>query len=191
MSKLSNAITLLRLLQNGKKYSIKELAIKLEVSPRMIREYKNELELAGIFIESLRGPYGGYYLTQEVKLPEVTSKPVSVLLKDKELYNAIQIVNECYQRGGDFLPVSVKKSHATKFLPEDGKIRMPFISLPGLGDAAAQSIMKARDEGKIHCIEDLKTEAKVGNTLIELLRENGALEGMNPTNQMSLFDLFS
>ena len=55
MSKLSNAITLLRLLQNGKKYSIKELASKLEVSPRMIREYKNELELAGIFIESLRG----------------------------------------------------------------------------------------------------------------------------------------
>ncbi len=100
MSKLSNAITLLRLLQNGKKYSIKELASKLEVSPRMIREYKNELELAGIFIESLRGPYGGYYLTQEVKLPEVTSKPVSVLLKDKELYNTLSkaVVNrqKCY-----------------------------------------------------------------------------------------------
>ena len=64
MSKLSNTITLLRLLQNGKKYSIKELAEKLEVSPRMVREYKNGLELAGIFIESLRGAYGGYYLNQ-------------------------------------------------------------------------------------------------------------------------------
>jgi len=111
--------------------------------------------------------------------------------KDKEQFNAIQIVNECYQRGGDFLPVSVQKSHATKFVPENGKIRMPFISLPGLGESAAMSIMNARDSGKIHCIEDLKTEAKVGNTLIELLRENGALEGMNPTNQMSLFDLFA
>ena len=111
--------------------------------------------------------------------------------KDKEQFNAIQIVNECYQRGIEFLPVSVKKSHATKFVPEDGKIRMPFISLAGLGESAAENIMLARDEGRIHCIEDLKTEAKIGNTLIELLKNNGALEGMNPTNQMSLFDLFS
>ena len=111
--------------------------------------------------------------------------------KDKELYNAIQIVNEAYQRGIDFLPVNVKLSHATKFIPENGKIRLPFISLPGLGESAAFSIMDARNKGKIHCIEDLKNEANVGNTLIELLRVNGALAGMNQTNQMSLFDLFN
>ena len=70
MSKLSNVILLLRLLQKGRKYSIKELANKLEVSPRMIREYKNELECADIFIESMRGPYGGYYLNQDIKIPE-------------------------------------------------------------------------------------------------------------------------
>ena len=110
--------------------------------------------------------------------------------KDKELFNAMQLVNECYQRGVDFLPVNVMKSHATKFILENGKIRMPFISLPGLGENAALNIMHARDEGKVHCIEDLKTEAKVGNTLLDLLRENGALAGMNDTNQMSLFDLF-
>ncbi len=69
MSKLSNTIMLLRLLQNGKKYSIKELANELEVSPRMIRTYKNELECAGIYIESIRRPYGGYYLNQNIKLP--------------------------------------------------------------------------------------------------------------------------
>ena len=109
--------------------------------------------------------------------------------KDKEMFNAIQIVNECYQRGGDFLPVHVNKSHATKFVPENGKIRMPFISLPGLGESAAYSIMNARDEGKIHCIDDLKTNANIGKTLVQLLEDNGALDGMNQTNQMSLFDL--
>lgn len=62
MSKLSNVITMLRIMQNGRKYSIKELSEKLEVSPRMIRQYKNELEEAGIYLESIRGPYGGYYL---------------------------------------------------------------------------------------------------------------------------------
>ena len=100
MSKLSNAIMLLRLLQNGKKYSIKELAEKLEVSPRMIREYKNELECAGIFIESIRGPYGGYYLNQNIKLPENINKSKSIPVKNKEYYNlisnSINNRNKCY-----------------------------------------------------------------------------------------------
>ena len=100
MSKLSNAILLLRLLQNGKKYSIKELSTELEVSPRMIREYKNELELAGIFIESIRGPYGGYYLNQDIKLPENIDKSKSVPVGNKEYYNmlskSINNRNKCY-----------------------------------------------------------------------------------------------
>ena len=100
MSKLSNTLTLLRLLQNGRKYSIKELSEKIEVSPRMIRQYKNELELAGIFIESIRGPYGGYYLNQNIKIPENQQKLGIVKLDNKEYYNmlskAITNKNKCY-----------------------------------------------------------------------------------------------
>ena len=75
MSKISNMLTMLQLLQNGRKYSIKELASKLEVSERMIRSYKDEFELAGIYIESIRGPYGGYVLNQDIKLTERYIKP--------------------------------------------------------------------------------------------------------------------
>ncbi|MBE6157175.1 MAG: WYL domain-containing protein [Firmicutes bacterium] len=100
MSKLSNTITLLRLLQNGKKYSIKELSELLEVSPRMIREYKKELEYAGIYIESIRGPYGGYYLNQNIKLPEKIQKHDRVPIDNKEYYNliskSISNRNKCY-----------------------------------------------------------------------------------------------
>ena len=46
MSKVSNVITMLELLQNGKKYSINELSKELEVSERMIRVYKEDLEKA-------------------------------------------------------------------------------------------------------------------------------------------------
>ena len=42
MSKLSNVLMMLQLLQNKRKYSIKELAEKLEVSPRVIRQYKQK-----------------------------------------------------------------------------------------------------------------------------------------------------
>ncbi len=100
MSKLSNTIKLLKLLQNGKKYSIKELSDELEVSPRMIREYKNELELAGIFIESIRGPYGGYYLNQNIKLPDNIDESKSIPVSNKEFYNilskSINKRNKCY-----------------------------------------------------------------------------------------------
>lgn len=100
MSKLSNTIMLLRLLQNGKKYSIKELSEKIEVSPRMIRQYKQELEYAGIFIESIRGPYGGYYLNQNVKIPEKVIRPESIAIGNKNYYNLLSksIINrnKCY-----------------------------------------------------------------------------------------------
>lgn len=62
MSKLSNTLLLLSYLQNGRKYSINELSEKIEVTPRMIRSYKEELEKAGFIIETIYGPYGGYIL---------------------------------------------------------------------------------------------------------------------------------
>ncbi len=70
MSKISNVITMLNLLSNGKKYSINELSEILEVTPRMIRIYKNELEKAGIYIDSIMGPYGGYVLNQSIRTPK-------------------------------------------------------------------------------------------------------------------------
>ena len=69
MSKLSNTLLMLQLLQNGRKYSSKELSEKLEVSIRMIRKYKEELECAGIFIDTIKGPYGGYVLNKNFNIP--------------------------------------------------------------------------------------------------------------------------
>ena len=51
---------MLRLLESGRKYTVGELSQKLEVSPRMIKTYKEELEKSGIYIDTIRGQYGGY-----------------------------------------------------------------------------------------------------------------------------------
>lgn len=74
MGKLSNTITMLELLNSGKKYSVNELASILEVTPRMVRLYKEELESAGIYIDTIYGPFGGYILNKKVKLPKTTFK---------------------------------------------------------------------------------------------------------------------
>lgn len=70
MSKISNTITMLELLNNNKKYTIDELSKILEVTPRMIRIYKEELEKSGIYIDTIRGPYGGYVLNQSIRVPK-------------------------------------------------------------------------------------------------------------------------
>ena len=64
MSKISNALLMIKLLSNGRVYSVKELSDTLGVSERMIRYYKEELELSGYIIESFKGPNGGYYINK-------------------------------------------------------------------------------------------------------------------------------
>ena len=87
MSKISNVLTMLQLLQSGRKYSINELSNKLEVSERMIRVYKEDLEKAGIYIDTIMGPYGGYVLNQSVRMPVRKFKMKDAKLLDRYIAN--------------------------------------------------------------------------------------------------------
>lgn len=71
MGKLGNTLTMLRLLESGRKYTVKELAERLEVTPRMIKSYKEELEKSGIYIESISGRYGGYIYHKDTHNNEI------------------------------------------------------------------------------------------------------------------------
>lgn len=62
MGKIEKAIDMLNYLNTGNKYTVKELSKKIGISERMIRYYKQELEQAGIPIETFMGPNGGYYI---------------------------------------------------------------------------------------------------------------------------------
>ena len=73
----------------GRKYSISELSEKLEVTPRMIRVYKDEIEKAGIYIDTIKGPYGGYVLNQNVTVPKRFITPNDINIKNRSLYNLI------------------------------------------------------------------------------------------------------
>ena len=89
MSKISNVLTMIEYLSTGRKYSIAELSEKLEVTPRMIRVYKDEIEKAGIYIDTIKGPYGGYVLNQNVSVPKRFITPNEINVKDKNLFNLI------------------------------------------------------------------------------------------------------
>lgn len=78
---------MLNLLSSNRKYSVKELSEILEVNKRMVRIYKEDLEKAGIYIDTIRGPYGGYVLNQKVRLPNREFSEEEVVLLGKILPN--------------------------------------------------------------------------------------------------------
>lgn len=67
MSKLSNMMYMIDLLNTGNIYTIKDLSQKMGVTERMIRYYKNEISANGIAIESFKGPNGGYFMIDRIK----------------------------------------------------------------------------------------------------------------------------
>ena len=121
------------------------------------------------------------------KMREIDLAGNSALPKDKDMYPILELVMEMYERGLEFLPVDLYASDATKFKIEDGKIRPPLNSVPGIGTVAAISIQAAREEEKFMCIDDLQLRGKVGKSVIEVLKNEGCLKGMTQSNQMSLF----
>ncbi len=109
----------------------------------------------------------------------------------KELSQAesLHIVYEAMQRGVEFLPVDLYKSHSYKFVPEDGKIRMPFSAVRGLGGAAAQSLMDARADGEYISCDDLQNRSGISKSVVESLGALGALGSLPATSQMNLFEM--
>ncbi len=108
--------------------------------------------------------------------------------KDKDTQSALQMVLESMARGIKYMPVHLYKSDSKRFLPEDGKIRMPLNCLPGLGESAAEKIVQAREEGgEFFSKLELQERAKISKAVIEMLEKNGVLEGLSETNQISLF----
>ena len=108
--------------------------------------------------------------------------------KEEAAYSTFQIINEMLARGIGLLPVDLKKSHAKKFLVEDGKIRLPFSSLSGVGESAAHSLYEAcQAGGEFISVDELQAQAKVSSAVIDTLRGAGALQGLPDSSQITFF----
>lgn len=119
----------------------------------------------------------------------IINKGHEATAKEENMYVAMQVVNEMMARGVEFLPIDLYKSHATVYKLEDGKIRLPFMSMAGTGESAAVALMKARDdgEGEYMSRDDLQQRAGISKSVMETLDSCGALEGLPQSTQMSFF----
>lgn len=123
------------------------------------------------------------------KMEEIKLKGNDKTAKDESTYIVLQIVIEMLARGIEFLPVDIYKSDARIYKIEDGKIRLPFGAVDGIGENAAVSLAKAREDGggDFLSYDDLMARAGVGKSVCEALKNAGALGDMPESNQISLF----
>ena len=77
-------LKMIKILKDEKIHNMKDIAEKIEISPRMVKQYKNELEQAGIYIESKRGINGGYSLNKELNNIDI-GLTYQELIKIKEI----------------------------------------------------------------------------------------------------------
>lgn len=103
MSKISNMLNMIQILKDKKVHSIQSLSEDLEVSERMIRQYKLELEEAGIYIDSITGKYGGYKIENDNKFFElndiIKEKMYIIMKKAIKNQNKVQIVYKSINSG--------------------------------------------------------------------------------------------
>ena len=114
-------------------------------------------------------------------------KPMTT--KEKDQFTALQVVNEMMARDVELLPVDIYKSRASTYYIEDGKIRMPFSALSGVGENAAKGLEAGRNDGKgeFVSIDDYQARTGASSAVVTALREVGALEGLPETAQISFF----
>lgn len=123
------------------------------------------------------------------KMDEIDAMGNNATQKDKGLMTILELSYEMYKRGIKFLKPDLYKSDPIKFLIEDDGIRIPLNALEGVGENAAKNIAQARSQGAFISKEDLKLRAKVSGTVIDALDSHRCLQGLQETNQISLFNM--
>ena len=121
------------------------------------------------------------------KMKEIDMQGNSASKKDQDMYSVLEVVLEMYERGLKFLPIDLYKSHWKNFTIEGDDIRPPLNSIPGMGPIAAESIYNEAQKEEFMSIDEIRIRAKVGDSVIDLLKEFGCLKDLPESNQISLF----
>ena len=112
----------------------------------------------------------------------------SLSSQEKDTLKDMRIVQEMYARGFRFLPIDLYQSGAKRFRVVDGALLPSFVSIEGLGEKAAENIVRAAAEASFLSKDDFRRRTKTGKTILETMERLGILDGLAQSDQISLFD---
>ena len=125
------------------------------------------------------------------KIQELTQGNQKLTAKDGELITTLNIAYEMTKRGFKFLPIDLEKSDAYTFVMEESGIRMPFISIDGLGASVAEDLIINRQTRAFSSKEDLKQRTKLNKTVFDKLESFGVFEKLKSGSGVIDVGLFS
>jgi len=129
----------------------------------------------------------GYNAIRE-KIIEIQTKGYDATNKEMGQAESLKVCLEATARGITFAQIELDKSEATVWGVKDEKsIYPPFSSIDGLGDTVAKAIVEERNKRPFTSIEDLQKRAKISQTLIEKMKKMGILDGLDESDQLTLF----
>ena len=107
---------------------------------------------------------------------------------EQNLLTTLEVCYEFYLRGFHFDTINIYKSDATKFVVTEKGLLPPFVTVHGLGEAAAIDTVEKRKGKEFISIEEFSLVCtKVSSTHLAQLKEAGAFGDMPDSSQISLF----
>ncbi len=128
--------------------------------------------------------------TVKAKMRAIQMKDKDASAVEQDMLTTLEVCYEFYLRGYTFEHIDLYRSEAINFCidEEHNALIPPFTSVPGLGEAAALSIVEQRKGKQFISVEEVAAACpKASKTHIERLKEAGAFSGMPDTSQLTLF----
>ena len=124
----------------------------------------------------------------ELKLKS-RSKTEKLSPKETDLIKTLSMALEMVQRGYKFENINLYKSDSKNFVvdKENKALIPPFITIDGLGESNAQTVIEAREEGMFHSKEELLRRTRLSSTNVEELSKMGVLDDLDESDQLTLF----
>ena len=123
-------------------------------------------------------------INEKIKMIKSLERPTQKETNDLKL---LIVAREMYLRGITCRPADIYKSEPFKFLKAEGAIIPPLTVIPNLGDGVAESIVEERNKSKFLSLDDLMKRTRLNKTSVSYMKDHGILEGMQDTNQISMF----
>ncbi len=127
---------------------------------------------------------GSRYILDRVDFLELKGR--NATKKEEDEIIVLEVAYEMYSRGFQFESPKLGESKAVQFTLKDGKIQVPLCALDGVGENAGRAIEDAYSLTPFATVDDLRERTRVNKTAIEALRNCGALDGIQESDQMSL-----
>ena len=122
------------------------------------------------------------------KMREIIAKDKEASAVEQDMLTTLEVCYEFYLRGFHFDTINIYKSDATKFIVTEKGLLPPFVTVHGLGEAAALDTVEKRKGKEFISIEEFAMCCnKLSKTHIEQLKALGAFAGMADTSQITLF----